>query len=138
MKTPPTLDELKELIDYDPITGIVTKKLNGMRYQSTDSMGYTRISLAKFGSFQAHKIIWFYMTGEWPTNNIIHINGKNNDNRWKNLKMPVQNNVIFWGIKKQKLGYYAKIEQEGEYDALGPFKTRDEAKQAREAYRIGL
>lgn len=35
--------------------------------------------------YQAHRIIWFMKTGEWP-DQIDHINGIRDDNRWKNLR----------------------------------------------------
>ena len=36
-------------------------------------------------SYREHRIIWFWMTGEWPEE-IDHINGIRDDNRWCNLR----------------------------------------------------
>lgn len=36
-------------------------------------------------SFLAHRLVWLYMTGKWPENQIDHDNGDATDNRWVNL-----------------------------------------------------
>ena len=35
---------------------------------------------------RAHRIIYLFMTGEWPEYDIDHINGDPSDNRWENLR----------------------------------------------------
>ncbi|MEL7476497.1 MAG: HNH endonuclease signature motif containing protein, partial [Cyanobacteria bacterium J06555_12] len=47
--------------------------------------GYRRIVLNNKGH-QAHRVIYAMMNGEWPENEIDHINGKRDDNRWCNLR----------------------------------------------------
>jgi len=37
--------------------------------------------------FSAHKLVWLYVTGEWPTADIDHINMNTSDNRMENLRL---------------------------------------------------
>lgn len=90
-----THDELKKLLSYDPLTGEFTRLVrhkgdnNWKRYGvvgSTDSYGYKQISVAG-KPYLAHRLAWFYMTGEWPKGEIHHINHVRNDNSWNNLTL---------------------------------------------------
>lgn len=38
-------------------------------------------------TFYVHRICWFLATGEWPTENVDHINGVKTDNCWSNLRL---------------------------------------------------
>lgn len=91
-----TADMLRRRLSYDPETGVFTrlpildKTGRGRRYgtgqvkAAASEEGYMRIKVC--GSlYRAHRLAWLYMTGEWP-NVIDHINGKRDDNRWKNLR----------------------------------------------------
>lgn len=79
---------LKEHIVYDPTTGVIKyikKKTYKNRQLRYDSKGYLMVSIDG-KSYRAHRVIWFYMKNSWPENEIDHINGVKDDNRWCNLR----------------------------------------------------
>lgn len=89
-----TADRLRELVRYDPETGVFTRILSTARnikagdvagWVDESSGGYVRIMLDKV-TYKAHNLAWLYMTGEYPESVIDHINRVANDNTWKNLR----------------------------------------------------
>lgn len=87
-----TSDTLKSRIFYDPNTGYfnwILPKGRGIKFGdlagSKSNSGYTRISFSG-KMYQAHRLAWLYVMGEWPKNHIDHINGIRDDNRLCNLR----------------------------------------------------
>ena len=87
----PTQEELSRMFNYDPETGIVTRKVRtSNRIKAGDVVGCLNGSgylVCHAGSVKhyIHRIIWTMQTGEWP-DQIDHINHKRDDNRWANLR----------------------------------------------------
>jgi hypothetical protein len=92
---------LKELLDYDPLTGVFTwkprpgarKSLNTRLdrrvagYVSVRKDGYIRSMICvDRGRYFAARLAWLYMTGAFPEGHIDHINHDSTDNRWANLR----------------------------------------------------
>ncbi|WP_217901293.1 HNH endonuclease signature motif containing protein [Rhodoferax sp. TH121] len=93
MKTELTAERLRELLHYDPETGVFTwaKARKGQKAPAGSVAGY----LEKDGHwgicvvgrhYRAHRLAWLYVHGSWPANEIDHRNGIKTDNRITNLR----------------------------------------------------
>jgi hypothetical protein len=92
-------------------------------------------------TYKAHILIWAYQTGNWPKNQIDHINENPFDNRWENLReaTKAQNMRNITKIRSNTSGYKgvgwskncqkwrAYIWADGVSYHLGLFATKEEA-----------
>jgi len=140
------LQNIKDILRYDQETGdfwwLEAKKGRDLlKPAGTESnKGYRTISI-NGKAYLAHRLAYFYMTGEWPPEYIDHINGNVRDNSWENLRaVSAQQNS--WN-KKRKYNSYTGIKGvrkllfsdmwevniwiEDVFHSEGPFKTYQEA-----------
>jgi hypothetical protein len=141
-----TLDRLRELLHYNPETGVFTRKTGSRAFKVGEEAGYVntdgyRRLMIEWKRYQAHRLAWLYMTGDWPTKEIDHINGDKSDNRFSNLrqassaensrnvKRHVDNASGFKGICFHKYSgrWMARIKTDGKCKSLGYFGTPEEA-----------
>lgn len=143
-----TVDRLREVLSYDAETGVFTwlrptaycikvGQVAGARLQD----GYLRICVDG-EKILAHRLAWFYVTGEWPAHLVDHINGVVNDNRFANLRKatPTESNFnrktwgksayrgVSWAASHGKWG--AHIQRSGVKAHLGFFADEREAAEA--------
>lgn len=78
-------DYIKANFSYNPDTGLITRFDRKNSNGSYDSYGYLILKI-KGVQYKAHRIAWFLYYGEFPKNNIDHINHVRDDNRIKNLR----------------------------------------------------
>lgn len=88
-----TIARLYEVLDYDPITGAfrwIRRQPAGRPSQggiagTLTSRGYREIFIDR-KKYRASRLAWFYMTGNWPDEEIDHKNRVKDDDRWENLR----------------------------------------------------
>jgi hypothetical protein len=91
---------LCEVLHYDPEGGHFTwlkdtgkKRMKGKRAGNLCKR-YWEIAIGG-RQYKAHRLAWLYVHGQWPANDIDHINGDHLDNRIANLRPATrsQNNM---------------------------------------------
>lgn len=147
--------ELKSILDYNPSTGIFTWKANRASTvrkgdaAGTKCKGYIVITI-QGKRYQSHRLVWLYMTGNLPTDQIDHINGIKDDNRFcnlrevsnsenaKNSKHRINNTSGHVGVNFEYRGskWTANIKVDGKKISLGRFDTKEEAIEARKLAEI--
>src|SRR5574343_637952 len=91
MKINITQEQLKTILDYDPATGVFTWKIHkgrtypGDKAGSINSIGYWQIMINQV-NYLAHRLVYLWLDGYWPENQIDHINRIRSDNRRENLR----------------------------------------------------
>lgn len=81
-----TSESLKLALNYDSKTGLFTNVENG-KLCGCDSNSHGYISIGVYGKRHlAHRLAWLYVYGEFPKNQIDHINRVKTDNRIENLR----------------------------------------------------
>lgn len=139
-------------LDYDPETGEFRWRASGkgrvigVAAGATGGNGYRQITIGGV-KYQAHRLAVRYMTGEWPTGDVDHINGRRDDNRWANLRcssrsenmqnqcpLQARNTSGHRGVSRGYKGkWVASIGVDGKKTHLGSFDSMDAAVMARRA-----
>lgn len=145
-----TAERLRELLHYDPETGVFTRLVARQAYpvgsvagyQGTN--GYIRVGLDG-KSYRAHRLAWLYVYGRWPQDEVDHVDGVRSNNMFANLRECSrsennQNRTAYACNAEGLLGvtwhraskaWVAQIKVEGRTTHLGRFDT---PKQAHAAY----
>lgn len=106
----PTPEQLRQLLDYEPVTGVLTWRERPAEMFTSDRLpasarqttwnarfggkvagfirpdGYRNIQFGK-RTVKAHRVAWALHFGEWPASEIDHINHVRSDNRIANLRV---------------------------------------------------
>lgn len=146
----PALDQkrLKELLHYDPETGIFTWKVKRKSVNAGDVAGFCDrywIIRVDGKNYLAHRLVWLYVTGEWPQHQIDHKDLIKTNNRFSNIRLATpkqngQNKPLFknnksgvagvsWNIR-DKL-WQAHLRIDGRLTNIGTFDNLFDAAAAR-------
>jgi hypothetical protein len=108
-----SIDELKQVWNYEPSTGIFTwkvrpfrnsKQMAGdiagreVRSKGTEKTAYWYLYYKSF-SFNASMVAWAFTYGEWPNRKLRFIDGDGLNTRVENLKMDERYNVYGEGFQ---------------------------------------
>ena len=144
--TRPTAEQARAKFDYNPDTGQLYSKVTHRNVGHHYGKCYLGVWL-EGTSWPAHRVAWLITYGEWPDEQIDHINGDGRDNRLHNLRQATatQNLRNRGCFKNNKLGvkgvcqigpdnYRAQLWKDGKFIlAKQGFKTAAEASAAYEA-----
>lgn len=139
---------LRELLHYDPLTGVFTWVKDAGRWGRIkagsvaghqNSRGYMQIRVDE-RMYKAHRLAWLYMTGKWPEHQIDHISGVRHENAWCNLreatnsqnqqnvrKARSDNKCGLLGVSRDRDRWKAQIKIDGSNKSLGTFDTPEQA-----------
>jgi len=141
-----TQERLKELYEYNPETGEFVSKLGQKQWAAGRSVGSKKSKYVMVyvdgKKYRAHRLAWLYMTGNWPTDQIDHMNGNKHDNRFTNLRnaTAAQNSQNIWSVRADNASgfkgvawrernkkWHATIRLGGRAKHLGYFETASAA-----------
>lgn len=87
-----TAERLRELLHYDPLTGVFTNRVKRGNLMAGEAAGcisephgYVVIGL-DYCQYRANRLAWLYMTGAWPEHEVDHEDRVRWNNRWSNLR----------------------------------------------------
>lgn len=132
----------KDLIDYNPETGIFTWKIRksmktrvGSRAGSETANGYRQIMIDG-KNYLEHRLAWYLVKGYWPIE-VDHIDHNTFNNKFDNLRECTrQENARYRngnGIHQDRRTgrWIAQITVSGKGRHLGSFSTKEKAAEAR-------
>jgi hypothetical protein len=147
-------DELRQLLSYEPVTGKFVWLVDTRNTIAGDEAGhcnpanpYVRIAIGG-RSYYAQQLAWFYMTGEWPAEEIDHQDVEHANNKWENIrpathrqnacntKVQARNRLGLKGVSQKGERFVAKLTCAGKRQTLGWFPTAKEAALAYDAAAI--
>ena len=147
-----TQERLKELLSYDPETGVFRWRAahRGIRAGaiagSSNGNGYRRIGVDSQKYF-SHRLAWLYVYGHFPVEELDHKFGDSQDNRVLYLReaTSMQNHQNVKGHRDNSSGikgvswhhhtkkWLARIMANGKPTYLGIYPTKEEAKRIYDA-----
>ena len=152
-----TAERARELLNYDPLTGLLTWKISrgghvqaGAMAGSRDATGYNLLRLDKVLNL-GHRIAWLITYGSFPAVGLVidHINRNTQDNRLCNLRVVTKcgnarnitkanstNSLGTLGVSKRGNKFLAQIRVNSKGRYLGLFNTLEEASAAYQAAKL--
>lgn len=132
-----TYQRAHEIFSYIPETGLFYYKIStnprnkiGQLAGSPATGGYLTVMVNK-RNYRLHRLAFLMMTGNFPKEQVDHINGNPSDNSWSNLRA-VSHKENNWnrtsiGVCKHQNKFVANTGENGKSIHLGRFNTFEEA-----------
>lgn len=138
----------KNQYNYNPQTGILIRLFKTHHSQKINvplGLHGGRSCYIRIGGIKKELThwIWFYQTGQFPTQVIDHIDGNKQNNKWENLRQvsqainlsnkhyPQTNNKSgYLGVSAHQGKYKARLKINGKQITLWPFTTPEAAHEA--------
>ena len=141
-------ERLRKLMHYEPDTGEFRWRERSAgrpvgRPAGSNKQRYRQIHI-DYCHYQAHRLAWLYMTGEWPQE-IDHIDRNGFNNRWSNLRAVThaenmrnrqRTGSVMYVARRRK--WWARLTVDGHTRHLGYFDTEEEAQAAYRAAKAAL
>lgn len=139
MKTDHTLtgERLRELVEYrdgglywrNPRTHVMIDRPLGSRAGHAGRLQVHVDGVARY----VHRLVWLYHYGDWPADQVDHINGDKHDNRIENMRVltngentqNVDRNGVSFEPRKAARPWRARITIDGKTISLGYWATRE-------------
>lgn len=153
-----TADYVRQILSYNPDTGEFVWRerprehfKNAQAYSAWNSRfagkssgnisdGYWQINI-NYRTYQAHRLAWLWMTGEWPNGEIDHIDCVGVNNRFANLREAAHSENmrnarkradnasgvkgVYWDHRREK--WQAQISANNKHFYLGSFDNIEDA-----------
>lgn len=151
-----TAEYVRSILHYDPDTGLLTWKgtksgrSNGVVAGASGEWGNCRkrrmVITINYKMYKYHRIIWLWMTGEWPKGVIDHRDRNAMNNQWNNLRdvipkinsenrdMHRNNTSGVTGLYWDRFAKRWRVESMGG-KFIGNYRTKDEAMRIVELHR---
>ena len=122
MRTELTAEQVRDLLDYHPQTGLFTwRRTLSNRATAGSAAGCKHRTLGciyiGIGGriYKAHRLAWLHTHGAWPNKGIDHINGDHADNRIANLREANQaeNMQNLWRPHRDNRGGFMGVVKDG-------------------------
>lgn len=146
-----TQEQVQSLLTYEPSEGLLRWKNNAGRYGRISAgtiagrihkEGYRYLTILG-RHYRASRIVWLYMTGEWPSDQVDHKDHDTSNDKWDNLRLATasqnkancrtykKKSCTLKGVqavqKRRSVRYRAVATKDGVIRHLGYFDTELEA-----------
>lgn len=152
-----TAPQVRAVLHYDPETGMFTWLIGrsdriGKPARSPASSGYWTLHF-QGRNYRCARLAHLYMTGEWPSGEMDHIDGNGQNDSWTNLRVVtrLQNEWNKRGMKNvhgakgvtmlsgnRRRKWRVLIADHGKKKFLGCFATREEAATVYDAAALSI
>lgn len=143
-----TQERLKQLLHYEPESGVFTWRVKKCRAEAGSvagtphNAGYTTLKIDGV-KYLRHRCVWLYEYGRWPVEEIDHMDGNRGNDRLSNLRecTSSENKQNLAERTRRKAGtllgailtrgrWKAQIRSQGVVHCIGHYDTEDQAHHA--------